>query len=182
MLKLVDTTGMEEIELYVQVVRVNPQVNQLAGTYTNLLIGGNFNVEESDYKCGPSSALVAVIDRCEVNEDDQDCEVEADDEDGDDESGEDGDAQADGHVLSFLTINQLMENEQGRYLFVDVPSCDVLNNPDPEDLDKMRIINYYLVPSPQFENVENFGNVISSDWTPWVNYNTVNSSGEFFVG
>ena len=28
-----------------------------------------------------------------------------------------------------------MENEQGRYLSVDVPSCDVSNNPDPEDLD-----------------------------------------------
>ena len=32
MLKLVDTFGMEEIELYVQLVRVKPQVNQLAGT------------------------------------------------------------------------------------------------------------------------------------------------------
>ena len=31
----------------------------------------------------------------------------------------------DGHVPSFLTINQLMENEQGRYLSMDVPSCDV---------------------------------------------------------
>ena len=30
--------------------------------------------------------------------------------------------------------------------------------------------------------MENLGNVISSDWTPWVNYNTTNSSGEFVVG
>ena len=30
--------------------------------------------------------------------------------------------------------------------------------------------------------MENFGNVVSSDWTPWVNYNTTNSSGEFVVG
>ena len=30
--------------------------------------------------------------------------------------------------------------------------------------------------------MENFGNVVSSDWTPWVNYNTINSSGEFIVG
>ena len=65
---------------------VKPQVNQLVGTYTNLLLGGNFNVEELDYGCGLSSAPVTVTDRCEVNEDDQDCENEAGDEDGDDES------------------------------------------------------------------------------------------------
>ena len=86
-----------------------------------------------DYGCGPSSAPVAVIDRCEVNKDDQDCEDEAGDEDNDDES--DGDVQADRHVPSFLTINQLMENVQGRYIFMDMPSCDVSNNSDPEDLD-----------------------------------------------
>ena len=41
----------------------------------------------------------------------------------------------DGHVPSFLLINQLMENEQGRYLSMDMPSCDVSNNLDLEDLD-----------------------------------------------
>ena len=56
MLKLVDTVGMEDIELYVQLVRVKPQVNQSVDTYTNLLLRGNFNVEELDYGCGPSSA------------------------------------------------------------------------------------------------------------------------------
>ena len=40
MLKLVDTIGIEEIELYVQLVRVKPQVNQSVDTYTNLLLGG----------------------------------------------------------------------------------------------------------------------------------------------
>ena len=30
--------------------------------------------------------------------------------------------------------------------------------------------------------MENFGNVVSSDWTPWVNYNITNSSKEFVVG
>ena len=73
MLKLVDTVGIDEIELYVQLVRVKPQVNQSAGTYTNLLLGGNFNVEELDYGYGPNSAPIVVTDRCEVNEDDQDC-------------------------------------------------------------------------------------------------------------
>ena len=127
MLKLVDTIGME---LYVQLAHVKPQVNQSTGTYTNLLLGGNFNIEEFDYRCGPSSALVVITERCEVNEDDQDCEDEAGDEDGDDESDGDGDVQADGHVSPFLSINQLMKNEQGRYLFADVPSCDASNNPD----------------------------------------------------
>ena len=56
-----------------------------------------------------------------------------------------------------------MENEQRRYLSVDVPSYDVSNNPDPEDPDKRRMVNYYLAPSPQFENVENFDNVVSND-------------------
>ena len=70
---------------------------------------------------------------------------------------------------------------------MDVPSFDVSNNPnpkvpDPEDPNEMRIVKHYLAPSPQFENVENFGNVVSREWTPWVNYNTANSSGEFLVG
>ena len=70
---------------------------------------------------------------------------------------------------------------------MDVPSCDVSNNLDVEDPDledpyERGTVKYYLAPSSQFENVENFGNVISNDWTLWVNYNTRNSSGEFLVG
>ena len=95
-------------------------MNQSGGTYTNLLLGENLNVEKLDCGCGPSSAPVAVIDRCEGNENDRDYEDEAGDEDGDDESDGDGDVQADEHVMSFLTINLLMENEQGRYLYVSV--------------------------------------------------------------
>ena len=34
MLNLVNITGMEEIELYIEVVRVKPQVNQSMGDYT----------------------------------------------------------------------------------------------------------------------------------------------------
>ena len=80
-----------------------------------------------------------------------------------------------------------MENEQGRYLFVDVPSYDVSNNTNPKDLDPKDpdgrgTVNYYLASSPQFENVENFGNAILSDWTPWVNHNAANSSKEFVDG
>ena len=60
-----------------------------------------------DHRCGPSSAPIVVTDRCEVNEDDQDCEDEACDEDGDNESDGDEDVQAYGYAPSFLTINQL---------------------------------------------------------------------------
>ena len=129
-----------------------------------------------DYECGPSDAPVVVTDRCEINEDDQDCEDEVGDEDGDDESDGDGDVQANRHVMSFLTINQLMENEQERYLFVDVPSCDASNNPFPEDLEERGTVNYYLAPLFQFENVEGFKSLDSM-----VNYNTASSSGEFVV-
>ena len=70
MLKLVNTIGMEEIDLYLELVCVKPQVNKSVGIYTDLLLGGNFNVEELYYECGPSSAPIAIIDRCEVNKDD----------------------------------------------------------------------------------------------------------------
>ena len=49
---------------------------------------------------------------------------------------------------------------------MDVSSYDVSNNLELEDLNERGTINYYLAPSPQFENVEIFGNVVSSEWTP----------------
>ena len=54
--------------------------------------------------------------------------------------------------------------------------------PNDKNLDKSSPIQYHLTLSPQFENVENLGNVISSDWTPWVKHSTIYSSGEFVVG
>ena len=69
-----------------------------------------------------------------------------------------------------------MENEQGIYVFVDAVTCDESNN-----LDESSLVQYHLAPSPQFENVENLGNAISSDWTPWVKDSTRYSSGEFVV-
>ena len=119
MLKLINIIGIEEIELYLLIVRVKPQVNQSVGTYTNLLLLGNINVDELDYDYGPSSTPVNVEDRCKVNKDDQGCKDDGGGEDGDDESDGDGHIQADGHVLSFLTINSLMVNEQRRYVSMD---------------------------------------------------------------
>ena len=44
---------------------------------------------------------------------------------------------------------------------MDVPSCDVSNNLDPEEFDpedpeERGTVNYYLAPSSQFENVKGF--------------------------
>ena len=115
MLKLANTIGMKEIELYIEVVQVKPQVNQSVGTYTDLLVGVNDNVAELVYGCGPSSAPTLDIDRCEVYGDDEDCEdEEANDEsneDGDDESNGDIDVHANEHLSSFHTFNQVLENE-----------------------------------------------------------------------
>ena len=37
-LKLVNMVGMEEIELYLNIARVKPQMNQSVGAYTDLLL------------------------------------------------------------------------------------------------------------------------------------------------
>ena len=70
-----------------------------------------------------------------------------------------------------------MEKEQG--ICLCVTSYDVSNNPYVEEPDESSPVHYHLPPSPRFELVENFGNVISSDWTPWVQHTTGYSSGEF---
>ena len=157
-LKLVNTTSMEEIELYIEVVRVKLRVHQSMGAYTNLLVRGNDNIAELDYDCGPSSAPTPDTDRCEVYGYDEDYE----DEDSDDESNGNIDVQVYGHLSSFHTLNQVLENETRIYVSMDVATCDVSNNSYAEDLDE------HVTPSPQFKNVENLDNVISSDWTPWV--------------
>ena len=54
--------------------------------------------------------------------------------------------------------------------------------PDAETLDESSLVHYHLPLTPQFEHVENLGNVISSAWTPWVQHSTGYSSGEFVVG
>ena len=72
-----------------------------------------------------------------------------------------------------------MENEQGIYVSTHAASCDVSNNPDAEEPVESSPVHYHLPPSPQFKHVENFGNDISSDWTPWVQHITGYSSGEY---
>ena len=60
MLNMVNTTNIEEIELYIEVVRVKPQMNQSVGGHIDLLVRDNYNVAEFDSGCGPSSSPVAV--------------------------------------------------------------------------------------------------------------------------
>ena len=101
MLNLVNTTSIEEIEMYIEVVRVKAQLNQSVGGHVDLLVRDNYNVAQSDYgcglSCGPSSGPVPDT---RPNGDDEDYadEVGNDeyDEDVDDECNGDADVEADG--------------------------------------------------------------------------------------
>ena len=79
-------------------------------------------------------------------------------------------------------MNQVLENEQGIYVFAQAPSCDVSNNPNAKTLDESSPVHYHLPPTSQFEHVENLGIVVASGWTLWVQHTTGYSSGEFVVG
>ena len=164
---MVNTSGIEEIELYIEVVRVKPQVNQSVGGHIDLLVCENYNVTEFDYGSGPSSSPVPDIG---VYGDDEDRAYEKandeSDEDVDDESNGDLDVQADEHVSFFQTFNQVLENKQMIYVSTHAVSCDVLNNLDVEEPDESSLVHYHLTPTHQFEHVENLSNAISSGWTP----------------
>ena len=183
MLNMVNTIDIKKIELYIEVVRVKPQVNQSMGGHIDLLVRNNYNVAEFYYGCGPSSGPVPDT---RVYGDDEDYAYkeanDESDEDVDDESNRDLDVQAYGHVSSFQTFNQVLENEQGIYVSTHAASYDVSNNPYVEEPDESFPIHYHLPPTPQFKHVENLGNVISSGWTPWVQHTTDYSSGESVVG
>ena len=143
-------------------------MNQSVGDHIDLLVRDNYNVAEFDYGFRPSNGPVPDT---RVYGDDEDCAYEeASDEDVDDESNRDAVVQADGHVSSFQIFNQVLENEQGIYVFAHVAFCDVSNSPDVEEPDESFPVHYHLPPTPQFEHVENLGNAISSGWTPWVQH------------
>ena len=182
MLNMVNTTSIEEIELYIEVVRVKPQVNQSVGGHIDLLVHDNYNVAEFDYGCGPSSGPVP---NTEVYGNDEDYAYEEvndeSDEDVDDESNGEVDVQSDRHISSFQIFNQVLENEQEIYVSTHATFCDVSNNPDDEEPDESSSVHYHLPPTPQFEHVENLDNVFSSGWTPWVQHTTSYSSEEFVV-
>ena len=85
------------------------------GGYTDLLVPENYNVAEFDYGCGPSSGPTSDTDICGVYANDEDYEYDKanveSNEYVDDESNGDLDVQVDGHVSSFQTFNQVLENE-----------------------------------------------------------------------
>ena len=115
MFNLVNTVGMDEIELYIEIVRIKTQVNQSVGGSTNLLVRENDNVAEFDYGCGSSSGPAPGTKICGAYGDDEDCEDEEandeSDEDVDDESNGALGVQVDGHISSFRNFNQVLENE-----------------------------------------------------------------------
>ncbi|WJZ81594.1 hypothetical protein VitviT2T_001430 [Vitis vinifera] len=137
MLKLVNTFGMDEIELYIEQVPVQPRERgQFLGNFTQLLLGQNDNVEEFEYGCGPSSAPVAMTYECRADENEEECESQ----EGDDQSERAEDVQHDGDgvfefideennnvnvVSSFLALHEAMESEQGRYVSGRVFPCSV---------------------------------------------------------
>ena len=106
MLNLVNTTSIEEIEMYIEVVRVKVLVNQSLGDHVDLLVRDNYNVAEFDYSCGPSSGPVPDTG---VFGDDEDRAYEEGndeyDEDVDDECNKDADVEAVGmhHPSELLT-------------------------------------------------------------------------------
>ncbi|RVW32503.1 hypothetical protein CK203_081286 [Vitis vinifera] len=69
-------------------------------------------------------------------------------------------------------------------LFVEQVPIDLQMNSPIEDFDdpiELSPMQYHLAPSPQFENVENIGHVVSSDWTTWGNTLMGRPIGEFTV-
>ena len=114
MLNVVNTTSIEEIELYSEVVRVKPQVNQFVGGHIDLLVRDNYNVAEFDYGCGLSSDPMSDTG---VYGNDEDCAYEEAndefDEDVDDEYNRDADVQADGHVSSFQVSTKFWRMSKG---------------------------------------------------------------------
>ena len=173
MLNMVNTTVIEEIELFVEVVIIHRQTNRSIG------VAEIENLAEIDYGCGPSSG--PVLDTGAYGDDDACAYEEGNDES--DEYDDDLHVQADGHVSSFQTTNQVLENERGIFVSAYALSCDVSNIADDDKgPDESAPIQYHLPPTPCFEHVENIDIAISSGWTPWGQETTSYASGEFVVG
>ena len=102
MLNLVNTSTIEDIELYIEVVQVKAQVNQYVGFHVDLLVRDNYNVLEFDYGYGPSSSPILDIGVFGVDEDRTYEEGNDEyDEDVDDDCNGDANVEADGHASPF---------------------------------------------------------------------------------
>ncbi|RVX23680.1 hypothetical protein CK203_000755 [Vitis vinifera] len=177
MLEMHNRFGMDEVELFVEQVPIDLQMNSPLGNCMPLLLGendGTSNVQNP----------FTVEHRSEEDEEDEegtqcdDDSVGAEDIHNDDNQDREGSS-------PFLAVREAIEREQMRYVAVDGEGCNLSNNPDTEDLDdpiELSPMQYHLAPSPQFENVENIGHVVSSEWTPWGNTLMGHPTGEFIVG
>ncbi|WJZ94757.1 hypothetical protein VitviT2T_013588 [Vitis vinifera] len=177
MLEMHNRFGMDEVELFVEQVPIDLQMNSSLGNCMPLLLGendGTSNVQNP----------FTVEHRSEEDEEDEertqcdDDSVGAKDIHNDDNQDREGSS-------PFLAVREAIEREQMRYVAVDGEGCNLSNNPDTEDLDdpiELSPMQYHLAPSPQFENVENIGHVVSSEWTPWGNTLMGHPTGEFIVG
>ena len=101
MLNFVNTTTIEEIELYIEVVRVKAQVNQSVGGHVDLLVHDNYNVPECDCGCGLSSSPVSDTGVFGV---DEDCAYE----EGIDEYDEDVNDDCVGMKMGFNGLNHVL--------------------------------------------------------------------------
>ncbi|RVW46035.1 hypothetical protein CK203_068655 [Vitis vinifera] len=174
MLEMHNTFGMDEVELFVEQVPIDLQMNSPIGNCMPLLLGendGTSNVQNS----------FTFKHRSEEDEEDEegrrcdDDSVGAEDVHNDDNQNREGSS-------PFLAVHEAIEREQMRYVVVDGEGCNLSNNPDTKDLDdpiELSPMQYHLAPSPQFENVENIGHVVSSEWTPWGNTLMGHPIGEY---
>ncbi|KAL6332760.1 hypothetical protein AAG906_015022 [Vitis piasezkii] len=158
MLEMHNRFGMDEVELFVEQVPIDLQMNSPIGNCMPLLLGendGTSNVQNP----------FTFEHRSEEDEEDEegrqcdDDSVGAEDVHNDDNQDREGSS-------PFLAVREAIEREQMRYVAVDGEGCNLSNNPDTEDLDdpiELSPMQYHLAPSPQFENVENIGHVVSSE-------------------
>ncbi|RVW71143.1 hypothetical protein CK203_059835 [Vitis vinifera] len=177
MLEMYNRFGMDEVKLFVEQVSIDLQMNSPIDNCIPLLLGendGTSNVQNP----------FTFEHRSEEDEEDEEGKQCDDDSVGAKDVHNDDNRDRDGS-LHFLAVHEAIEREQMRYVVVDGKGCNLSNNPNIEDLDdpiKLSPMQYHLAPSPQFENVENIGHVVSSDWIPWGNTLMGHPIGEFIMG
>ena len=151
---------MNEIELFVEQVPIDLQMNSPIGNCTPSLLG------END---GTSNVQNPFTFEHKVKEDEENEEGrQCDDDNVRDENVHNDDNHDTECNSSFLVVRETIEKKQMRYVVVGGGRCNLSNNSNIEDLDdpiELSPMQYHLTPSLQFENIENIGHVVSSDWT-----------------
>ncbi|KAL6323216.1 hypothetical protein AAG906_029223 [Vitis piasezkii] len=175
MLEMHNRFGMDEVKLFVEQVQIDLQMNSSIGNCIPFV-----------HTCITSNVQNPFTFEHRSEEDEEDEEIRQCDDDsvGAEDVHNDDNQEREGS-LHFLVVYEAIEREQIRYVDLDERGCNLSNNPDTEDLDdpiELSPMQYHLAPSPQFENVEIIGHVVSSDWTPWGSTLTGHPIREFIVG